>query len=221
MKIIGYDFDGVFINIENEKAKLFGDILHKHWGVDPSQAFDVWLLHLGTSRRHKFDLMYQNNFQNKLEEETYQAIEKEFSDILVHDYYPNVKIIDETFETARDLNYQFDLSFISSGIPHAELNSIASKFKIDEYFDLILGTSQNFKSKIDHFDMIAQKHCPSLGIFIGDGLEDMKIAKQFKYTAIGIPANHTSQVLVEAGADIICDFPFLKQEIKNLLWSSQ
>jgi phosphoglycolate phosphatase-like HAD superfamily hydrolase len=69
--------------------------------------------------------------------------------------------------------------------------------------------------------MIAQKNCPSLGIFIGDGLEDMKIAKQFKYTAVGIPSNHTSQVLVDAGADLICDFPFLKQEIKNLLLASQ
>ena len=102
MKIIGYDFDGVFINIEIEKAKLFGDILHKHWGVDSSQSVDAWLLNLGTSRRHKFDLIYQNNFQNKLEEEIYQDIEQEFSNILVHDYYPNVKIIDETFETARE-----------------------------------------------------------------------------------------------------------------------
>jgi len=47
MKIIGYDFDGVFINIENEKAKLFGAILHKRWGVDPSQAADAWLLKSG------------------------------------------------------------------------------------------------------------------------------------------------------------------------------
>jgi phosphoglycolate phosphatase-like HAD superfamily hydrolase len=221
MKIIGYDFDGVFINIENEKAKLFGDVLQKRWGVDPGQASEVWLLNLGTSRKHKFDLMYQNKFQNKLEEEIYQNIEQEFSNILFHDYYPNVKLIAETFETARDLNDQFDLSFISSGIPHVELNSIASRFKIDEYFDLILGTSQNFKSKIDHFDMIAQKNCPSLGIFIGDGLEDMRIAKQFKYTAVGIPANHAPQLLVEAGADLICDFPFLKQEIKKLLLTSQ
>jgi len=35
MKIIGFDFDGVFINIENEKAKLFGDVVHKYWDIDP------------------------------------------------------------------------------------------------------------------------------------------------------------------------------------------
>jgi len=60
--------------------------------------------------------MYQQKFQNKLGKEIYQDIEQEFSNILVHDYYPNVKLITETFETARDLNNQFDLSFISSGI---------------------------------------------------------------------------------------------------------
>lgn len=217
MKIIGFDFDGVFINIETEKAKLFGDILYKHWGIDPILASNLWLLNLGTSRRYKFDLLYQNNFNNKLQEEIYQEIEQEFSDTLIRDYYPGAELINETFEAARDLNNKFDLSFISSGIPHDELNSIASKFKIDKYFDLILGTSQNFKSKADHFHIVTQNNLPSPGIFIGDGLEDMKIAKQFNFIAVGLPANHDSQALLNAGADLVCEFSSLKQEINNLI----
>ncbi len=220
MKIIGFDFDGVFINIENEKANLFGDILHKHWGADAVVASKLWLVNLGTSRRHKFDLIYQDRFKNELHEDVYQVVEQEFSNTLITDYYPKVQLVNETFETVRDLNDKFNLSFISSGIPHVELNAIASRFKLDEYFDLILGTSQNFRSKVDHFHLITKDNQPSMGIFIGDGLEDMRIAKQFSFTAIGLPVNHSHEELREAGADIICEVPSLKQEISRILMTS-
>jgi phosphoglycolate phosphatase-like HAD superfamily hydrolase len=220
MKIIGFDFDGVFINIENEKAKLFGDILHKYWGTDSLLASRLWLVNLGTSRRHKFDLIYQDKYHKDLQEDVYQVVEQEFSNTLTTDYYPKVQLVNETFETVRDLNDKFGLSFISSGIPHVELNAIASRFKLDEYFDLILGTSQNFRSKVDHFHLITRDNLPSMGIFIGDGLEDMRIAKQFKFTAIGLPVNHDAEELREAGADIICELPKLKQEVSRILMTS-
>lgn len=215
MQIIGYDFDGVFVNIETEKAALFGKVLHKHWRVDPRAAINVWLLNLGTSRRHKFDLLYRQRYHADLPDETYEEIEYEFSSLLMKDYYPNATLVRETAEAARDLNRCFDLSFISSGIPHQELAFLTSGFQLDRYFDRVLGTNETFASKIDHFDLITEASEPSLGIFVADGLEDMRIAKQFGFIAIAIPANHPPKALQEAGADVVCELPDLKEEIQR------
>jgi phosphoglycolate phosphatase-like HAD superfamily hydrolase len=215
MKIIGYDFDGVFVNIEQEKAALFGRILHEHWRVDAKTAIKVWFANLGTSRRHKFDLLYRKKFHKDLPNEVYEEIEYEFSSLLMKDYYPSARLVHETAEAARDLNSSFDLSFISSGIPHAELNYLTARFKLDTCFSRILGTNESFRSKADHFEVITEASEPSLGLFIADGLEDMRIARQFGFVAIGLPTNHTPEELREAGADVICELPALKQEIQR------
>ncbi|MBT4682851.1 MAG: HAD family hydrolase [Chloroflexi bacterium] len=216
MKIIGFDFDGVFINIENEKAKLFGDVVHKYWDIDPIIASKLWLDKLGTSRKYKFDVLFWKKNHKELDEENYYEIEKIFSSILIKDYYPSADIINETFEVARDMNGKFDLTFISSGVPNLELNVLATNLELNMHFDFVLGTDEKFRSKRDHFQMISQENSCSLMIFIGDGLEDMRIAKEFNFIAIGLPANHSPQKLLDAGADFICTYSQLKQRIISL-----
>ena len=217
MKMIGYDFDGVFTNIEKEKAILFGETLHKLWGIDPELACETWIRNLGTSRRYKFDQLYSNKFQDKLSEEQYYEVENVFSKSLMVDYYPNATLVHEVVETAKDLNKRFDVSFISSGVTDSELKSIVSMYGIDQYFDHVFGTNHLYKSKVDHLNVITEESAPSLGIFIGDGLEDMRVAKQFNFMAIGIPSNHKPQALREAGADLISSPRELKMHLHRFL----
>jgi phosphoglycolate phosphatase-like HAD superfamily hydrolase len=215
MKIIGYDFDGVFINIEDEKAALFGEILQKRWRGDPHAAADAWLLNLGTPRKHKFDLMYRGRFEAEMPLEAYLAVEEEFSLLLVKDYYPRATLIPETAQAAQDLNKEFDLSFVSSGVPHEELEHLMTALGLDRHFDRILGMNDAFESKVDHFNLITEATAPTQGIFIGDGLEDMRVARQFGFFAIALPTNHPPTRLREAGADVVCELPDLQQVIRR------
>lgn len=217
MKILGFDFDGVFINIEAEKAILFGEVINKYWGINSEVSQKVWIKNLGTSRRYKFDCMYRKYHKKRLSNEQYKEIESEFSEILLKEYYPQAKLIPEAIETASYIQSIFDLTFLSSGISFNEIQFLSSSFQLDAYFDLIFGTNHQYKSKEDHFTEIEGKNQKKIGIFIGDGLEDMRIAKKFDYFAIGLPVNHNPQDLINAGADIICDYNKLLNAINKIL----
>ncbi len=217
MKMIGFDFDGVFMNIEDQKAELFGKVLHKFWGTDPERACKVWINELGTSRRYKFDCLYSERFDRPLSDAEYREVEQYFSNILMREYYPNAQVIAETYDTAKNLNGNFDFAFISSGVSMGELEKITKKISLDQYFDKIYGTNGIYTSKQDHFKEIIQNGKPNLGIFIGDGLEDMRIAKKFNFFAIGLPSNHSPKKLLSAGADLICNFSELQNCIRSLV----
>lgn len=217
MKIIGFDFDGVFINIEDEKAKLFGEILYKHWGINSDLARKVWVMNLGTSRRYKFDCIYREYYKSKLKDEQYQEIESEFSEILLKEYYPQVTLIKDSVENARYFKDKFDLSFISSGVTDKELQFLVTRYGLTPYFDYVFGTNQKYKSKNEHFAELSKNNNIDFGIFIGDGLEDMRIAKQFNFIAVGLPVNHGAHALFEAGADSVCTYAQLSSELENLI----
>lgn len=43
MKIFGTDYDGVIINIEPQKAEIFGTLLMKEWGIDKNVAAKFYM----------------------------------------------------------------------------------------------------------------------------------------------------------------------------------
>ena len=217
MEIIGFDFDGVFINIEDEKAKLFGEILNKYWGIKSGLAQKIWVKNLGTSRRYKFDYIYKLQYHSQLSDEQYRNIESEFSAILLKDYYPLAPLIKESIAAVRYFKDKFDLSFISSGVTDNELKANVSKYEIKDYFDIIFGTNHKYKSKDDHFSELLRNNHVDLGIFIGDGLEDMRIAKKYIFIAIGLPVNHNPRDLIKCGADIISSYTHLLGDINEVL----
>ena len=217
MKIIGYDFDGVFINIEDEKAALFGKIVEQYWQAAPGPAADIWLMNLGTSRKRKFEIVYRNRFQAELPQDDYRQIEHEYSQRLMADYYPRARLVPETADAVSELNGEFDLSFLSSGIPHEEVNGLMAHFGLDRFFDRIFGTNDTLASKADHFKLITHGQVPAPGLFIGDGMEDMRVARQFGFTAIGLPTNHPASALREAGADVVCEPGNVQDEIRRRL----
>ena len=62
MKIFGTDYDGVIINIEPQKAEVFGNLLNKKWQINKNEASNFWILKGGTPRKYKFDYFYQSRF---------------------------------------------------------------------------------------------------------------------------------------------------------------
>lgn len=217
MKVFGTDYDGVIINIEPQKAKAFGLLLNKHWGVETDQATKFWLRTGGMPRRYKFDFFYEKQFSEKLSNEDYNIIESEYSRLLKRDFYPNLELLPGALELLNFARKSFDHTFISSGVPMEEINYLVSLNSLKEYFDLTLGTSEKFSTKKEHFKEVKSEWNPETIIFVADSPEDMKIAKKNGAVPLGVLTNHTKKELMRAGAWEVCDLSNAVSLIRNLL----
>jgi phosphoglycolate phosphatase-like HAD superfamily hydrolase len=201
MKIFGTDYDGVIINIEPQKATAFGSLLNKEWGVDKNEAENLWHATGGTSRRYKFDYCFKKQFNKNLTDEEYMVIGEKFGSLLRKEYYPKLELLPGALDLLKFAKKNFDFTFVSSGVPMKEIQYLVNINELSEYFNLVLGTDNTYKTKNDHFQRIIAEQKPELIIYIADGPEDMRIAKEFELVkAIGVATNHSKEELLNAGA---------------------
>jgi phosphoglycolate phosphatase-like HAD superfamily hydrolase len=217
MKIFGTDYDGVIINIEPQKAKIFGSILNRYWKVDEKEAENFWYSTGGTSRRSKFDYFYNRQFAKQLLEVEYLKIESEFSQLLKGELYPNLSLLPGALELLKFARLNFDHTFISSGVPMDEIKFLTEMNNVSEYFDLILGTDSEFPSKVEHFNKVLSQWKPDEIVFAADSPEDMRMAKEANAISIGVLTNHTEQELKNAGARATCNLQDAIPTIKKYL----
>lgn len=217
MKVFGTDYDGVIINIEPQKAKVFGIILNQYWKIDKKEAENFWLATGGSGRKYKFNYFYVKQFHQELPKIEYTKIESEYSQLLKEKLYPNLSLLPGALELLEFARSNFDRTFISSGVPMEEIKYLAKLNNTSRYFDLILGTNNEYPSKIEHFERVISEWKPEKIIFVADGIEDMKIAKKANAIPIGVLTNHTEQKLKQAGARITCNLQDVISVIKTLI----
>ncbi len=204
MKVFGTDYDGVMINIEPRKAAAFGALASKRWRVDEKTAEDFWFHGDVSGRRNIFNGVFMERYGERLKDEEYALIENEFSTLLKNEYYPSVKLLPGALDMIKFAKSNFDRTFISSGVPMDEINYLVGLNGVADYFDLILGTNEQFPTKNIHFNEIRTRWAPQELFFIADGLSDMKIARAWGAIPIGISTNHSKEELVDAGAAAVC-----------------
>jgi phosphoglycolate phosphatase-like HAD superfamily hydrolase len=216
VKAFGTDFDGVIINLEPEKAAVFGGLLHDRWDADPSQAAAYYLRMGGASRRSKFDHFHGLAFGRPLDAPAYAVIEREFSRHLETTLYPGVRLLPHALDVMAYARSRFDYTFVSSGVPGGEIASLIRSLGMAECFDEVFGTGGAYPSKREHFRAVMARR-PERTIFVADGLEDMRIAREFGAIPVGIPTNHAADALTRAGAAVVCDLDCVVAVIGDLL----
>lgn len=217
MKVIGFDYDGVLTNVEPEKARAFGDTLSDEWNVDGKEATDFWFSQGGTSRRFKFDHFYKQQYSKDLPDDIYQKIESKFSQLLREKYYPDIKLLPHIEEVLSFSKNNFDFTFVASGVPEEELKYLIEISSVGKYFDSVLGTNKVYKNKKVQFDEVKKDTNPRIMLFVGDSVEDMKMAKWSDIIAIGLTTNHSGEKLESAGADFVCGLENLQSTIKEVI----
>lgn len=216
-KVIGFDFDGTIIDIEEQKSKAFGVILNQHWGADIEEAAQYWIDTGGKSRRSKFDYFFSKKYGENLTDKEYKKIESEFSNRLKNEFYPKVKFIRGALKLLEFCKKNFDIIFCSSGVPHDEIKYLIKLKEVERYFDRIYGTNEKFKSKEDHFKEIINEFNPKLFIFVGDGFEDMRVGRKYGAITIGVPSHQTKERLLEVGTQYVLPINKINSELKNIL----
>lgn len=217
MKVIGFDFDGTLANVEDKKSKAFGKLLEFEWKINRREAENHWMKFGGSSRREIFDYLFHKKFNKKLTDKEYKLIEAEFSKLLKIKFYPKLKLLPSALNALKYCRREFDILFVSSGVPQKELEYILDLTKVSKYFDKIFGTNE-LKNKEDHFKKIKSIYNPDKILFVADGLVDMKVGKKFGVTTIGIPSNHSEKELKNAGASYVCSMPYLVNLLNELIF---
>ena len=216
MRVFGTDYDGVIINIEPEKAKAFGELLADKWSVGSVEATEFWKKTGGSGRRSKFDYFYRQRFGKPISDEIYQQVGGEYSRLLKSAFYPKTRLLPYASENLQYAKANFDYMFISSGVPMDEINELATLNGVADYFDVVLGTSSEYPSKREHFRKIIGEKKPEQMVFLADGLEDMRAAREFEVTAIGVTTNRQENELWEAGATYVTDLAGVVNVLKSL-----
>lgn len=217
MKVFGTDYDGVIINIEPQKAELFGAILNQYWKIDKQEGKEFWHATGGTSRKYKFDYFYKKQFGKQLPEIEYKKIESVFSEFLKEKLYSKLELLPGALELLKFARSNFDHTFISSGVPMEEIKYLTEINNVSGYFNLILGTDNEYPSKTEHFKKIISEWNPDKFIFVADGIKDMQFARNANAIPIGIPTNHTEQELKKAGAEKTSSLQNIIPIIKSLM----
>lgn len=217
IKVFGTDFDGVIINIEPEKARLFGKLVNKYWNADSSSAARLWIAKGGTSRRDKFNYIYEAQYGINLSSEKYNAIESEYSNLLKNQFYLKLKPLPGSLELLQFARRNFDYTFVSSSVPMTEIKYLIEICGVNRYFDLVLGTNEKFPSKVEHFEEVKRRWNPEKIIFVADSPMDMKIAKEAGAVPIGILTNHPKSALISSGAIDTIKLPTTVSTLEKLL----
>ncbi len=217
MKAVGFDFDGTLANVEVKKSKAFGKLLASEWKINHIEGEKHWMKFGGSSRREIFNHLFNKKFNKKLTDKEYKLIEAKFSKLLKTKFYPKLKLLPSALNALKYCRKNFDILFVSSGVPQKELEYILDLTKVSKYFDKIFGTN-GFKNKEDHFKKIKSNYNLDKIIFVADGLVDMKVGKKFRVTTIGIPSNHSKKELENAGASYVCDMPHLVNLVNELIF---
>lgn len=200
MKVFGTDYDGVIINIEPQKAKAFGALVYKKWGIKEGEALEYWLANGGNSRKFIFQSIFKKNFGRNLADPEYKKIEKVYNQILKTRFYPTVKLLPGALELLQYVRSHFDYTFVSSGIPEGEIQYLVNLNKLGDYFDSVFGTSKEYPTKREHFKKIIEEQEPKTIVWVADSQEDMRIGRQFGAVCIGVLTNHSKTELLNSGA---------------------
>ncbi len=127
----------------------------------------------------------------------------------------------ETLKTLKEMRLKLGLCTINS---EKSTNYILKRFKITDFFDAVTPRDnvKYVKPNVEHLEatLKALEVNPEEAMVVGDGISDMKCAREMKIIAVGLPTGVTSpKELIRSGANYfitsITDLPTLIKYINK------
>ena len=165
-----FDFDGVIINSHRTKTEAFNKIFLNFGKKIGYKSRNFHLKNIGKSRYFKFKYVYKYFLKQNINKKIITELDSKFEKYTLNKII-NMKISSYLLEFLnKKKKYNF---YISTSTPKNKITEILKKKKLLNYFKKIYGAPQ---SKYQHVNSIKKNKCNS--IFIGDSIEDFKVAKK-------------------------------------------
>jgi phosphoglycolate phosphatase len=202
IKHVVMDVDGTIFNTMPIYGKIFAEILYEKCKISKEESWNFYKNSAGTPVVEQFrTLLKHHNLDENLAPQMREELFR-FGDV-------DVPLFSEAREAIKFLAIRRELSlFASSGTQTHVLYSRFRKAEVFDYFEMILGSDVIPKSAV-HIEIFAiakrvlRKDFAARAVYVGDGPQDMKIAKECGIKAIGVATTVSAAKLRENGADAV------------------
>ncbi|MEA3345807.1 MAG: HAD family hydrolase [Chloroflexota bacterium] len=202
-----FDVDGTLINNMPLIRRVFAEILKEKLGLPQKESIEFLNSHTGLPVREIFEQVLITYHKNTdYEKKDVQRLTKLFLKKIGKDSSPCFGGVKEVLS---QLQKNLRL-FSTSGNSTQNVKISLSKAGLADYFDLILGSEKIPKGK-EHIKVFAKSvglsfsEFASKAFLVGDGKDDMAMARQCGIYAIGITNTVPAIELLNEGADEIID----------------
>jgi HAD superfamily hydrolase (TIGR01549 family) len=178
-----YDFDGVILNSDLFKFKLFKHLFKKETAKDKKKILDYHFLNQGINRKEKFKYILENILKKKTMNYKVDSLENEFK-YLIKKKITQCKFATGSIKSLKFLKKKKIEMFIATGVAQTEINLIIKKLKLKKYFSNIYGYPLT-KDKIIKIIKKKKNIKNSEIYFIGDSISDLKASKKTNITFLG------------------------------------
>lgn len=193
-----FDFDGTLVDTMQIFADVASHLISENYGIEKEEARRLYFKTSGLPFKEQLEIIFPNNEKNAGVALAYEA-EK-------NDATQDIKITDESFASLQALkNSDYDL-IISSNNFQYNIDNFVINNELTNFFALQLGFRDGFGKGRDHFGHIKNE----LGVddnsmlFIGDSLNDYKLAKENKIDFIGKIGTFSEADFHELSKEIRC-----------------
>lgn len=188
MKAIIYDFDGVILDSVNIKTLAFQELYSRHGKEVQNNVKRHHLLNGGISRFEKFKYYHKNYLNIDLSDLELESLAKKFSDI-VFEKVCEANYIDGSFEFLKYSSSKY-LTFICTGTPQKEIESILKVKGLDQFFSNVFGSPRSKESIIE--EILLENNLDKKDVtYFGDAMTDYNACLQCGINFIGIENDDT------------------------------
>ena len=183
MKAIIFDFDGVILDSVNVKTSAF-EMIYAPYGKEIQEKVKKHhLLNGGISRFEKFKYYHEFFLGIKIDDAELKCLTEKFSE-LVFNKVCNSNYIKGALSFLKSVS-ESHLTFICTGTPQDEIESILNFKSLNKYFDNIYGSPTSKESIINEI-IVNYKLLNQEILFVGDAMTDYNAASKTNIKFIGV-----------------------------------
>lgn len=202
--VVVFDFDGTLVDSMTDFARIASRIMAHCFGCDPEWAHNKYRETSGLPFPYQIEKIFPGDQRNK------KAVEEFVSEKLsLYQSYPFYEDVEPALSWLKSNDLKLAIS------SNNDEGLIRRKIKpLEAYFDKIFGFHDGFLKGKAHFDRIKEElNCSEKEvIFIGDSLNDARVARENNIPFIGRIGTFSEQDFINQGIAMaaVSDFLSLK-----------
>lgn len=205
IKYIVFDLNGTLVDAMPTYTKVFCDVLKRHTEIENPDIPDIVKYSVAATGTPWDDQFAYILDLYKYPTDEVPKLMEEFCNIVNEKKYSVYPKVEEFLQLLKEKGYRV---LITSGSSTGAMIKRIYDLGILKNVDFLLGFDTYKKSR-KHMEMLAENENMSLeefakqSIYLGDGPGDMQIATDAGLYAIGVAQTVSSELLKEAGADVV------------------